>query len=156
VSSGVQRRTSLLLEVVPGQLARYCNYAQADDSGPSQCVPSMRRTTGGYQSTSRSPSGRLFCLLIGTPTTSSSLRELRMPRHMSSRLSSRVSTRSKSASQLNSAKLIVGPSRTSGEIGYLSVQSVETLELPTEDGYMMLHSLPLVIRSPTSVSTLRL
>jgi len=43
-----------------------------------------------------------------------------------------------------------------GEIGYLSVPSVETLERPMEDGYMMLHSRHLVMRLPTSVSILRL
>jgi hypothetical protein len=39
-----------------------------------------------------------------------------------------------------------------GEIGYLSVPSVETLGLPTEDGFMMLHSRLLVTRLPMSVS----
>jgi hypothetical protein len=42
-----------------------------------------------------------------------------------------------------------------GEIGYLSVPSVETLGLPMEDGYMTLHSRLPVTRLPTSVSTLR-
>ena len=41
----------------------------------------------------------------------------------------------------------------SGEIGYLSVPSVETLGLPMEDGYMTLHSRLQVTRLPTSVST---
>ena len=39
-----------------------------------------------------------------------------------------------------------------GEIGYLSVPSVETLGLPTEDGSMMLRSRLLATRLPTSVS----
>jgi hypothetical protein len=42
-----------------------------------------------------------------------------------------------------------------GEIGYLSVPSVETLGLPMEDGCMMSHSRLLVTRLPTSVSTFR-
>jgi hypothetical protein len=40
-----------------------------------------------------------------------------------------------------------------GETGYLLVLSVETLELPMEDGCMMSLSRPLVTHSPTSVST---
>jgi hypothetical protein len=42
----------------------------------------------------------------------------------------------------------------SGEIGYLLVPFVETLGLPMEDGYMMLHSRLPVTRSPMSVSVL--
>jgi hypothetical protein len=42
-----------------------------------------------------------------------------------------------------------------GEIGCLSVPSVETLGLPMEDGSMMLHSRLLVTRLPTSVSIYR-
>jgi WD40 repeat protein len=65
--------------------------------GQSLSALSTRRTTGGYPSTSRSLSGRLYCPSTGTLTISYSLRELRTLRHMSSRHSSRVSIRSKSA-----------------------------------------------------------
>lgn len=86
-SSGVRRRTSLLLGVVLGQLSSPHKRVQADGRGPSPSALLTRRTTGGCLNTLRSPSGQPYCQSTGTQTTSCLLPVLRTPRPMSSRLS---------------------------------------------------------------------
>ena len=84
--SGVPRKTSSPLAAVPGtsefQLASAERWPKLNRQGQSPFATLMKKTTGGYRSTSRSHCARLCFPLIGTRTMCFSLRALPRARRM--------------------------------------------------------------------------
>ena len=108
--------------------------------------------TGGYRNISRSPSDLPSSESTGTLTMSFLLLELRIQRLMCFRLSSKVSMQSECCRLKHTWANVSDPSRLLGEKSCPLVPFAENSAVPTEDGFMTLHSLLLVMLLPMSVS----